>query len=124
MPIVSKTRLHGKLLNPLAPRRSDVALLLLCMHLIAMLPAEVPMSRTPEYIAAKRFQSEPEGSGAFSPQDLQSGVLIALYEYGHAIYPAAYLTIGGLATYGISSGIDGTHLAAGHPNRRGVTIQL
>jgi hypothetical protein len=108
MPIVSKPRLYGRLLNPLAPRRSDVALLLLCMRLITMLPAGALMSRTPEYIAAKRFHTELELTGGFSPQVLQAGVLIALHEYGHAIYPAAYLTIGGLARYGISSGIDGT----------------
>ncbi|CZR61428.1 related to fungal specific transcription factor [Phialocephala subalpina] len=107
MPIVSRSRLYGKLLNPLAPRRNDVVLLILCLRLICMLPAGTPMSRRPEYLAAKRFHAELEISGAFSPQVLQSGVLIALYEFGHAIYPAAYLTVGGLARYGISSGIDG-----------------
>ena len=66
------------------------------------------MSRVPEYHAAKRFYAELEGGGAFSPQVLQAGVLIALYEYGHAIYPVAHLTIGGLARYGISAGLDGT----------------
>ncbi|KAE8454371.1 hypothetical protein EG329_005296 [Mollisiaceae sp. DMI_Dod_QoI] len=108
MPIVAKTRLYGKLLNPLAPRRNDVALLILCMRLSCMMPAEVPMTRTSEYVAAKRFHAELEITGAFSPQVLQSNVLIALYEYGHAIYPAAYLTIGACARYGISSGLDGT----------------
>lgn len=107
MPIVSKVRFYGKLLNPLAPRRSDVTLLVLSMRLIAMLPARSPMSRTPEYLAAKKFYAELEITGRFSPQVLQAGVFIALYEYGHAIYPAAYLTIGALARYGISSGIDG-----------------
>ncbi|KUJ19234.1 uncharacterized protein LY89DRAFT_612827 [Mollisia scopiformis] len=108
MPIVSRTRFYGRLLNPLAPRRNDVALLVLCMRLAGMLPAGVSMSKTPEYLAAKRFHAELEASGGFSPQILQSGVLIALYEYGHGIYPAAYLTIGACARYGISSGMDGT----------------
>jgi Fungal specific transcription factor domain len=108
MPIVSKIHFYGRLLNPLAPRRSDVVLLVLCMRLIVMLPGEAPMSRAPEYLAAKRFYVDLELSGGFTPQILQAGILIALYEYGHAIYPAAYLTIGSLARYGISSGIDGT----------------
>lgn len=108
MPIVSRARLFGRLLNPLAPRRNDVVLLMLSMRLVCMLPAGTSMSRTPEYLAAKRFHAELEMSGAFSPQVLQSGVFIALYEFGHAIYPAAYLSIGGLARYGISSGLDGT----------------
>lgn len=108
MPIISKVRFYGRLLNPLAPRRNDVALLVLCMRLATMLPAGIPMSKTPEYLAAKRFHAALEITGPFSPQVLQAALLIALYEYGHAIYPAAYLTIGSCARYGISSGMDGT----------------
>ncbi|KAE9378483.1 putative fungal-specific transcription factor [Stipitochalara longipes BDJ] len=108
MPIVSKVKFYKKLLNPLATLRSDAALLLLSMRCITMLPAETPMSRTPEYLAARKFHVELEVAGGFSPQVMQAGVFIALYEYGHAIYPAAYLTIGALARYGISSGLDGT----------------
>ena len=37
---------------------------------------------------------------------LQAAVLIAVYEVGHAIYPAAYLTIGACARYGTMLGID------------------
>lgn len=66
------------------------------------------MSMTPEYLAAKRLYAEMEGAGGFSTQVLQSGVLIALHEFGHAVYPAAYLSIGACARYGISSGMDGT----------------
>lgn len=107
-PIVSKPRLYGHLLNPLVPRRTDVALLILCMRLATLFPTEgLPIDLTPEYLAAKRFHSELEGAGAFSTQILQAGVLISLYEYGHAIYPAAYLSIGACARYGISSGMDG-----------------
>jgi hypothetical protein len=69
------------------------------------------VAKTPEYLAAKRWHATLEGTGPFSPQVLQSGALIALYEYGHAIYPAAYLTIGACARYGISSGMDGTGLS-------------
>lgn len=107
-PIISKARLFGHLLNPLVPRRTDVALLILCMRLTTLWPVEgVPIATTAEYLAAKRLHADLETSGAFSMQVLQAGVLIALYEYGHAIYPAAYLSIGACARYGISSGMDG-----------------
>lgn len=37
---------------------------------------------------------------------LQATIFIALYEMGHAIYPAAYLTVGACARYGIALGLD------------------
>src|SRR6187402_852096 len=36
IPMVSKSRLYGHMLNPLVPRRTDVALLILCMRLATM----------------------------------------------------------------------------------------
>ncbi|KAH9204335.1 hypothetical protein DL95DRAFT_398601 [Leptodontidium sp. 2 PMI_412] len=125
MPIVSKTRLYRHLLNPLVPRRTDVALLILCMKLVTQSPTstsgqdmeDVDVDEVGEmkdwlppveYLAAKRLHAELAEGGGFSTQVLQSGVLIALYEYGHAIYPAAYLSIGACARYGISAGFDGS----------------
>ncbi|KAH8817225.1 hypothetical protein F5884DRAFT_830319 [Xylogone sp. PMI_703] len=35
-----------------------------------------------------------------------AGVLITLYEFGHAIYPSAYFTVGECARYGAALGID------------------
>ncbi|KAH7348393.1 putative fungal-specific transcription factor [Rhexocercosporidium sp. MPI-PUGE-AT-0058] len=125
LPIVSKARLYSHLLNPLVPRRTDVALLVLCMKLATLFPTSSPTSDRVEldedgdrgerewvppveYLAAKRLHADLVEGGGFSTQVLQSGVLIALYEYGHAIYPAAYLSIGACARYGISAGLDGS----------------
>lgn len=47
-----------------------------------------------------------ETSGNLSLRILQAGILIALYETGHAIYPAAYLSVGACVRYGIALGID------------------
>ncbi|UKZ53304.1 hypothetical protein TrVGV298_007096 [Trichoderma virens] len=41
-----------------------------------------------------------------SLQVLQATIFVALYEIGHAIYPAAYLTVGACARYGIALGLD------------------
>jgi hypothetical protein len=111
MPIVSKLWFYRQLINPLSRQRADVALLLLCMRLVSMLvPDEMVPSRAPIYLAATQFYSELETMGDLSLQILQARVLISLYELGHAIYPAAYMTVGACARYGISLGL----------NRRGI----
>ncbi|KAF5013096.1 hypothetical protein F66182_15216, partial [Fusarium sp. NRRL 66182] len=35
-----------------------------------------------------------------------AGILIAIFEIGDAIYPAAYLTVGACARYGVALGLD------------------
>ncbi len=63
------------------------------------------------YRLAKRFYFEVENTGALSIHVLQAAVLIAIYEVGQAIYPAAYLTVGACARYGAALGIDKTCLS-------------
>jgi hypothetical protein len=41
-----------------------------------------------------------------SIQVLQAGLLLSLYELGHAIYPSAYLSIGACARYAYALGIN------------------
>jgi hypothetical protein len=57
------------------------------------------------YRTAKRFLHEVETAGILSTHVLQAGLLVALYEMGHAMYPAAYLTVGTCARYGLALGI-------------------
>ncbi len=47
-----------------------------------------------EYRAAKELSSRAENEGIVSLRYLQALILLGVYEVGHAIYPAAYLTIG------------------------------
>ena len=54
----------------------------------------------------KHFHLQVEGSSVFSVPVLQAGVLLALYEIGHAIYPAAFLSVGACARYGHALGIN------------------
>lgn len=62
--------------------------------------------KTPLYNAAKNFYSQLGSMGTCSIQVLQAGILIALYELGHAMYPAAYMSIGSCARYGTAFGFD------------------
>ncbi|UKZ45872.1 hypothetical protein TrVGV298_000065 [Trichoderma virens] len=63
-------------------------------------------AKTVLYRTAKQFHFEVESSGILSVAVLQAGVLIAIYELGHAIYPAAFLSIGQCARYAAALEID------------------
>jgi hypothetical protein len=107
MPVICKRRFYDYHLRPTFHCHAEVALLLLSMKLVtSLLPKESADPRTPAYNAAKHFHLEMEASGVMSVQVLQAGLLLSLYELGHAIYPSAYLSIGASARYAYALGIN------------------
>ena len=109
MPMVSKNRWYTHHLNPLISPKSDVKVLLFCMKLVMWAPGAQLRDREPRteyYPTAKQIFLEAEQRGAFSLQMLQAMLLLAIYEYSHAIYPGAYMTIAACARYGVALGID------------------
>ncbi len=105
--ILSKHSFNSQILNPLVPRRGDVVLLLLCMKLIVWRPtADELEPRTTLYFTAKRYYIELEAEGNFTIRALQAAILIALYEFGHGIYPSVLSSIASCARYGRALGID------------------
>jgi hypothetical protein len=107
MPIISKKRFYDHHLQLLFHCQPDFTLLFLSMKLItSILPDELANPRTPAYNAAKHFYLEMEASGMISIQVLQAGLLLSLYELGHAIYPSAYLSIGTCTRYAYALGIN------------------
>lgn len=107
MPFISKRRFYDHYLQAFSLSQPDVVLLFLCLKLIVSLPPSNRRSpRTSLYHAAKHFHLELEGYGVFSTLVLQAGMLLALYEVGHGIYPAAFLTIGACARYAQALGIN------------------
>ena len=105
MPFICKKRFCDMYLQPSYHSRPDVVLLLLALKLITTCPPALPKSpRIALYHAAKHFWAEAEGS--FSILVLQAGVLVALYELGHGLYPAAYVSIGTCARYAYALGIN------------------
>ncbi|KAF4225598.1 hypothetical protein CNMCM6457_008020 [Aspergillus fumigatiaffinis] len=118
MPFISKKRFYDMYLQPAFQTRPDVVLLLLALKLITTFPpAGARGPRTPLYDAVRRLYVEVEG--AFSILVLQAGVLVALYELGHGIYPAAYLSIGACARYAHALGINVSRTV---PTRRVLTL--
>ena len=73
---------------------------------MAWAPAGESNPRTVPYVAAKRSLFEAESLGMLSIATLQAMIILNLYEIAHAIYPAAYLSIGTCARYGMALGID------------------
>lgn len=93
LPIISKRKIYDHLLNPLLPLRIDAIFLCLCMKLFIQ-PPENESPWTPEYCAATRFFMEIQAAGVLSMETLQGCVLLAVYEIGHAMYPAAQVSLG------------------------------
>lgn len=107
MPIVSRKRYLAVVLNPLSPSRRPTTLLALCIKLCCMsVHDDEDLERTSLYHLVKKFFSEVECTHVLCVQVLQAAILIAIFEIGDAIYPAAYLTVGACARYGIAMGLN------------------
>ncbi|EXF76086.1 fungal specific transcription factor domain-containing protein [Colletotrichum fioriniae PJ7] len=110
LPIVSKKRMNmGAALSQGGP---DLAMLFLAMKLVATCPTDVLAGGSQHmtiYRAAKRFMSLLEHSGATSVMVLQSMTLIAYFEYAHALYPAAWITVAACVRYADFLGLPGFH---------------
>ncbi|RKK71579.1 hypothetical protein BFJ69_g10841 [Fusarium oxysporum] len=105
MPIVNGKRHLATVLNPLVPHRRPTALLALCMKLCC-LPVDKVEEKRVLYDLVRRFYAEVEVQEDSCVQVMQSGVFIAVFEMGDAIFPAAYLTVGALVRYGMAMGMD------------------
>jgi hypothetical protein len=105
MPIISKKRFYDHSLNPLVPRGVDVFLLLSTMKLILWHPGKEPRPAT-EYRVVRHALLEAENAGVLTLQLLQAKILLTIYEFGHAIYPAAYLSVGSCARFGTALGVN------------------
>jgi len=103
---LSEAHLDGcSVITDLDVVRIDLALLFLAMKLSC---SEVPQDTSPStqlYQDVKSFYSYVEARNGFSAHTLQALLLIALYEMGHGIYPAAYLTVGNAARLGYAMGV-------------------
>lgn len=107
MPIVSRIRLYGALIN--SPQDTDptIVSILLAMKLLLSAPGE-PNVCSELYAITKEWQLRLEMTGHLTVYTIQSEILVALYEIGHAIFPGAFTTIATTARHAIVLGIDGT----------------
>jgi hypothetical protein len=82
------------------PDDVDVALLLVCMHLVTEGAAgdAAGMLRRPLFLGARRIWAIVKTFARPSIELIQCGILFSLYEYGHGDMPRAYMTLGEAAT--------------------------
>nr|POF19964.1 hypothetical protein CFP56_52213 [Quercus suber] len=112
MPVVSRVHFYGSLMNPSWKADPSLVTLLLGMKLVLARPEEADL-RTELYTLTKEFQLRMEMAGFLSIYLIQSSILTALYEMGHAIYPGAFTTVSTCARYALALGITGTVQAQG-----------
>ncbi|KAJ4153896.1 hypothetical protein LMH87_010362 [Akanthomyces muscarius] len=120
MPIVSKIQFYKLLPRRLTYNRAELHLLLLAMKLSGDVPTQTPCTEL--HGLTKQFQHSVEGSGIFSLLVLQAGILIACYELGHGVYPAAFLSISSCARYAMALGVDSS--VGGHLDPKIETFDL
>ncbi|KIA75693.1 hypothetical protein HK57_00508 [Aspergillus ustus] len=106
LPFVSNIKIVRHIQSVEGSLKPDVALLLLCMKLAQ----EVPDIHNPHsfalYDLAKDFSAKLCLRGIVSLRALQANILLLLYEIGHAIFPAAFMTVGACARQGIVLGLS------------------
>ena len=86
------------------------------MDLITWIPSERDCNpRGSTYTAAKSFYLDLEIAGIVSIQVLQAGILIALFEFGHALYPSAAVSVEACAKYGYALGINWNTISPSKP---------
>lgn len=106
MPIISKMRFFNLLMNTPDVQRTDVGILSLVMKLVTWTPsADSPDPRTTTYFAAKQLLYTSHLASAMTLLALQAHVLMAVYEIGHAIYPAAHISVGACINYAATLGL-------------------
>lgn len=108
LPIVCRSKFYGNILQHAPPKDADLALLVVCMKLVLPQQAKQGRSTSRTYALVKTQFVQLEQSGFLTITMLQAMILVAIYEKGHGIYPAAYLTVGSCARYAVALGLDRT----------------
>ena len=106
-PFISKKKMQRGIQANNPAEVSGLALVLLCMKLATNSPQQdgVSASDSVLYRTARRYLNALEEASSASLHVLQAFVLVALYEVGHGIFPAAYLTVGRAARIGLLRGV-------------------
>jgi hypothetical protein len=107
LPIVSRSRFYGSVLLHAPPKDADLAVLVVSMKLV--LPQH-DNSQTLRRIYGQVNNQlvQLEQSGCLTLTMLQAMIIVAVYERGQGIYPAAYMSVGSCARYAVALGLDKT----------------
>ena len=108
LPIVSKVRLQQRLPVQATDLQFGTALLLLCIKLvISKAPADGEDHSEDLYYLARTSLMNLGLAIMPSLELLQAAILVAIFELGHAMCPAAFLTVGHIVSLANTMGLDG-----------------
>ena len=96
-----------RVINPLSSAQPGNTLLIAAIKLVAIPPSDSD-PRSSVYTSIKADLSRAVVYGLFELRVFQALLLLALYELGHAIHPAAYMTVGSCIRYGNALGLNMT----------------
>lgn len=115
LPIVSRRKVFDQLLNPLLSLRIDAVFLLLYMKLVTTSQQGQTLEMG-EYYAAVRFRTDIHCTGIISLEVLQGCILLSVYEQAHAVYPAAFISLGICVQHATALGMSWLPLPADPDN--------
>ncbi|KAF5855255.1 hypothetical protein ETB97_009560 [Aspergillus alliaceus] len=95
-PVVAENLYYKRLSQVHAHVSPGASLLTLCMFLLGVIPidGEIPLHMHSLYILVKGFVASLEAVGTNSLDMLQCRLLLTIFEVGHGMYPAAYISMG------------------------------
>jgi hypothetical protein len=105
MPFISKIKLERAIQEHTGSLKADTALLLLCMKLVQLGPEGQDRHSLEMYTAAKKFSKNLEFEEVLTLRAIQAGILLLIYELGHGVFPAAFMTISHCARQGVALGL-------------------
>lgn len=97
LPVVAEDLYYERLLNIRAQSTTaDFSLLTLCIFLVGAVPVDgmIPTRTQSLYTLVKSFVASLDAVGINSLEMLQCRLLLTIFEVGHGIYPAAYISMG------------------------------
>lgn len=107
LPFIGKEAFRKRASSIWTVPRGEFAMLAICMHTVLQ-----PFSNTitgpiesPAYGVAKSMLALVESANLLTLEIIQSRILLCLYEMGHAIQPAAMLSLTAAASAGVALGI-------------------
>ncbi|KAE8361442.1 hypothetical protein BDV27DRAFT_28272 [Aspergillus caelatus] len=108
-PILAEAPFHKRLSHILTHPSPELGLLTLCMVLLGVKPVddEIPPRMRSLYILVKGFIASLEAAEINSLELLQCRLLLTIYEVGHGMYPAAYISMGANVRAAVALGANG-----------------
>lgn len=115
-PIIPSRDIYDRIATLSTGPSPDFAILILCIHLITKIDRTNCDCQTMKhyYLTTKRFYALVTSSGRISKELVQSGIILALYEYGNALPDTAYVSVAGPARMALLLGYDKTVYEEGH----------